>query len=301
MIRTTVFRMLGFLAGGAVLASAGLAAGMALAPARQAAAVVEPLSTVPPLNRADLPPATAIPASPSPSPTYTVPMTPSALWTQQPNTWPGGTGGWMEGTGGGNWDDGGMRGGMMNGDWRMGGNMGDEGDRYTPRTLPRSARGITTLGAATQAVRAYFAAYNNPDLSVGEVVQFGREFYARVREQNTGRYAFAVLIDPSSGQVWPEPGPNMSWNSRFGQGANTEMTITPGQARFFAQASLDASVPAATAGDPLAFYGFYTFEVWQGNQMIGMVSVNGVTGEVWYHNQYGPYIDRLILKPQGRR
>ena len=44
-------------------------------------------------------------------------------------------------------------------------------------------------------------------------------------------------------------------------------------------------------------YGYYTFEVRQADQIIGMVSVNGITGEVWYHNPYGLYVDRLIVTP----
>lgn len=194
----------------------------------------------------------------------------------------------------GNW---GMQGGMMNGGWGMGGHMENDGYRYNAQTPPSTAQSITSLDAAAQAVRAYLAAFNNPDLSLAEVIRLGDGYYARVREQSTGRYAFAVMVDPATGQVWPEPGPNVSWNSLYGRGAATEMTITAEQARQIAQASLDLNVPGATAGDPLAFYGYYTFDVWQADQIIGMVSISGVTGEVWYHRQYGPYVDRLILTP----
>lgn len=60
MNHTTIFRVLGFVVGGVGLASAGLAAGMALAPARQAANLVEPLSTASLLISADLPSPAAI-------------------------------------------------------------------------------------------------------------------------------------------------------------------------------------------------------------------------------------------------
>lgn len=320
MNRTTIFRVLGFVVGGVVLASAGLASGMALAPARRAAIVVEPLSTASPLTSADLPSQTT---TLLPLAADNGPIAPSSATPPQPDGWPGGYGGWTGSMGNRGWDDWemrpgmspqynaapgysmpgamngnwGMRGGMMNDGWGMGGYRGNNSYRDHSQTLPSTAQPITSLDAAAQAVRAYLVAFNNPDLSLAEVIRFGDGYYARVREQSTGRHAFALMVDPATGQVWPEPGPNVSWNSRYGQGAAREMTVTAEQARQIAQASLDLNVPGATAGDPLTFYGYYTFDVWQADQIIGMVSVSGLTGEVWYHKQYGPYIDQLILIP----
>lgn len=77
MNRTTIFRVLSVLAGGVVLASAGLAAGMALSPVRQAATLVEPLSTAASLISADLPSPTAITTTPLPPPTYHVQLAPA--------------------------------------------------------------------------------------------------------------------------------------------------------------------------------------------------------------------------------
>ena len=319
MNHTTILRVLGFIGGGVLLASAGLAAGMALAPAQQAAIVVEPLSTMTLAPSADLRSSNAVTATPLPPPANNAPVTSSSTATPQPNGWPGAYGGWTGGMTNDDWDQWGIRpgtsaqynatpgygmhgdwemqGGMMNDDWGMDGYMGGYGNGYAPQAFPATAQPIASLDVAAQSVRAYLANVNNPDLALVEVIQFGDGFYARIREQSTGRYAFAVLVDPNTGQVWPEPGPNVVWNTRYGQGAHGNMTLTSQQANQLAQASLDTYVPGATAGDPLTFYGYYTFEVRQANQIIGMVSVNGITGEVWYHNQYGPYLDRLMVTP----
>lgn len=320
MNRTIMFRLLGFIGGGVVLASAGLAAGMALATARQAANAVEPLSTVSPLISVDLPSPTATAAAPVPPSTNTSPIAPGS--TPQPGIWPGGHGGWTGHTGDGDWNDWGMRpgmfpqsnatpgydrpsgmngswemqGGMMNDDWGMGGYRYMEPDGYIPQTLPGPAQPITSLDTAAQAVQAYLAALHNPDLSLAEVIQFRDGYYARVREQSTGRYAFALMVDPYTGQVWPKPGSNMNWNTWYSQSVSSaNLNVTAEQARQIAQASLDLSVPGATADDPLTFSGYYTFEAWQSNALVGMVSVNSVTGQVWYHNQYGPCLDRLTV------
>ena len=35
------------------------------------------------------------------------------------------------------------------------------------------------------------------------------------------------------------------------------------------------------------FYGYYTFHIEDGNNTVGMLSVNGFTGGVWYHDWHG--------------
>ena len=69
----------------------------------------------------------------------------------------------------------------------------------------------------TKAVDAYLAQnYNNPDLGVVEVMEFEKNFYAQVAEKSTEINAFELLIDPYTGVVWPEYGPNMMWNTKYG-------------------------------------------------------------------------------------
>lgn len=113
-----------------------------------------------------------------------------------------------------NW---GMQGGMMNDGWGLGGYRANDGYRDTPQTFPSTAQPIASLDATAQAVRVYLAALHNPDLSLAEVIRFGDGFYARVREQSTGRYVFSLMVDPATGQVGlARAGPNVNWNARYG-------------------------------------------------------------------------------------
>jgi hypothetical protein len=54
-------------------------------------------------------------------------------------------------------------------------------------------------------------------------------------------------------------------------------------------------VPGAVADDPHPFYGYYTIHVTKDGKIVGMLSVNGYDGTVWYHNWHGAYIRSLEL------
>jgi hypothetical protein len=158
-----------------------------------------------------------------------------------------------------------------------------------------------TLDQATDAVNAYLAASGNSDLTLAEVMEFSQNFYAEVEESSTGIHAFELLVDPYTGAVGPEPGPNMMWNIKYGhmggwwgngsQGSGANMAVSPEQARQYAQQYLDSYMPgtsAASQAEP--FYGYYTLHVLKSDQIVGMLSVNGTTGQVWYHNWHGDFI-----------
>jgi hypothetical protein len=125
---------------------------------------------------------------------------------------------------------------------------------------------------------------------------------AEVAERSTGIHAFELLIDRYSGRVYPDPGPNMMWNTRYGHmggwraqpsgspGAGT-LPVTPQQARAGAQQWLARYLPGTAAADEAdAFYGYYTIHVLRDGQIAGMLSVNGDSGQVWYHSWHGEFI-----------
>ena len=56
----------------------------------------------------------------------------------------------------------------------------------------------------------------NPDLEIAEVMDFEYNFYAQVKEKSTGIHAFEILINKVTGEIAPEPGPNMMWNTKYG-------------------------------------------------------------------------------------
>ncbi len=161
-----------------------------------------------------------------------------------------------------------------------------------------------TIDQVIEAAQRYVAAYGSPDLALTEVMEFTRNFYAEVEEESTGIHAFELLIDRYTGAVYPEPGPNMMWNTKYGHMAGMggmmggqwgtptgEMTVTPEQALSYAQTWLDTNLPGTTVADEAdEFYGYYTIHTLQNSQVAGMLSVNGYTGAVWYHTWHGDFI-----------
>lgn len=174
------------------------------------------------------------------------------------------------------------------------GGIGCQGD------LPYGAAPLSstlTIDQAGQAVEAYLANLNYPDLEVAEVMEFTDNFYAIAREPSTGIGAMELLVDKWTGVVTPEPGPNRMWNARYGMHARmmgwvgpAANSLTPDQAREIAQRWLDTYRPGVMVEDVDPFYGYYTVHTWRDGQIEGMLSVHGTTGQVWYHTWHGQFI-----------
>ncbi len=151
-----------------------------------------------------------------------------------------------------------------------------------------------TIDEAAEAVERYLHTYGE-DLALAEVMEFAWNFYAEVEEESTGIHAMELLIDKYTGQVYPEMGPNMMWNTKYGMmGSNyavtAEMPVTTEQAKTLAQQFLDANLTGVTVGEVDTFYGYYTLHTLKDGQIEGMLSVNGYKGGVWYHDWHGPFI-----------
>ena len=180
---------------------------------------------------------------------------------------------------------------------------------------PRASAPTQNVGSLDDARAAFEQAvegYGNPNLEVAEVMEFANNYYyAEVREKDTGIGAMELLIDKPGGWVYPEPGPNMMWNTKYGmmprgggygmmgpsrpgqtrQGAPAEqMTVSPEQAREIADAYVRRVSPGTQAGEAEEFYGYYTLHTENDGEVTGMLSVNGYSGEVWYHSWHGPFI-----------
>ena len=183
--------------------------------------------------------------------------------------------------------------------------------------------GITPQGSVTskaismdQAIgiaRLYLSSLNNPDLAIDEIMEFDQNFYVACYEKSTGIGAFEMLIDRYTGRIYPEPGPNMMWNTKYGgmmgnmggmggmmggpqQGYRGEMTIAEDQAEKYAQDWLDAYLPGATVEEPNRFYGYYTIDIEKDGRTFGMLSVNGYNGQVWFHSWHGSFIEMKELR-----
>ncbi len=188
------------------------------------------------------------------------------------------------------------QGGMMGG---QGGRRGGQGSMMGPGMMggwgtnnPNAEQ--ITIDEAAEAVERYLYTYEQ-DLALAEVMEFASNFYAEVEEEDTGIHAMELLIDKYTGQVYPEMGPNMMWNTKYGMMGNNsavtaEMPVTPEQAKQLAQQFLDANLPGVTVGGVDTFYGYYTLHTLKDGQIEGMLSVNGYKGGVWYHDWHGQFI-----------
>ena len=207
------------------------------------------------------------------------------------------TGGMM-GSGSGNMLGGYGSGGMM-GNYdpgtMMGGGAGQMMGRLYQPTSPAPVRDLTQ---ARQRVEQYLQQVGNTALKVDEVMQFQRNFYAIVKDTSTGHGAFEVLINQDTGAVYLEYGPAMMWNTEYGmaghgmgyQQPSGPMTISATQARQIAQQWLATHQSGTTTETPDQFPGYYTLHILKDGKVTGMLSVNGYSGQVWYHAWHGAFV-----------
>jgi hypothetical protein len=168
-----------------------------------------------------------------------------------------------------------MMSGMTNG--MMGGMMVNSNSPFfTGKAL--------TLAEASETLNAYLTSLNDSNLQLGEVMIFDNHAYAEIVEKDSGIGVMEVLVDPITKAVFPEMGPNMMWNLKYGMmsgfsrygmmggfGSNNmmgnagtadisaEMPITPEKAIETAQTYLDtyfkdANLTVEPKADP--FYGY---------------------------------------------
>jgi hypothetical protein len=203
--------------------------------------------------------------------------------------------------------------------WGMMGGWWD----YAP---PGAAKALT-IEKAAESVRSYLKIYWASDLTLAEVMEFDNHFYAEVEERSTGIHAFELLVNRWTGAIFPEPGPNMMWNTKYGHmgsgmmgggmmggpgwgwggrrayrawpEANREMPVSSNKARQYAQEFLDARLPGTRAEEEVdTFYGYFTIHVLKEGKVYGMLGVNGYSGWVWYHEWHGNFMQLLDTEEQ---
>ena len=160
-----------------------------------------------------------------------------------------------------------------------------------------------SIQQALEAVEAYISDLGYTDLEIAEVMEFEHNYYAIVREHDSGIGAMEVLVDRKTGAVGPERGPNMMWNTRYGmhgrggmmgRGSSGTNVLSTDDARVIAQRWLDANRPGVTVEEHVdPFYGYYTLYTLKDERLEGMLSVHGTTGQVWYHTWHGQFIRML--------
>jgi hypothetical protein len=197
-----------------------------------------------------------------------------------------------------------MFGGMMGGFGHGFGGMMRSYGYSAPYTYTGTPLTITQVQTIAQ---NYVASTGNPDLVIKQIEEYSANFYIQVNEKSTGNGAFELLINKYTGSIYPEMGPNMMWNTKYGMmrsGAlggiygtpTTTLPVNLAQATTDAQQYLTSYVPGTTTGDGTTFYGYYTIEVLNGTTTYGMLSVNGYTGQVWYHTWHGTFKQELQVR-----
>lgn len=182
-----------------------------------------------------------------------------------------------------------MPGGMMNGMPGMGFNSQLNG------STSASTERISLDDAFTKA-QAYVSTLGT-NLEIAEIMEFQNNFYVVVTETDSGRGAMELIVDAYNGNVSRERGAGMMWNLKYGgmgmmaSQTATDNILTLEEARTVAQQALeDSSSTAVLSEGGYSFYGYYTFDYSIDGQTAGMLSINGLTGQVLYHNWHGTFI-----------
>jgi hypothetical protein len=163
---------------------------------------------------------------------------------------------------------------------------------------------VLSIKEAEEALNSYIADYNAiEELHLSEIMIFDNHAYAIVKEEDTGIGAFELLVDPETLVVFPEMGPNMMWNLKYshmrggmmsgGLNSSTEkMPISEEEALEIANEYLSRNGSGLIAeGHPDRFYGYYTIHTEKDGEIVGMLSVNGLDGEVFLHTWHGEFIE----------
>ena len=171
-----------------------------------------------------------------------------------------------------------------------------------------------------KAVREYIDSFEE-ELQIGDIFVYeDTDYYVSIEETDTGKGAMELLVNPYTGFIYPEHGPNMMWNEKYGMhgrghmmwrgrrdyesgeyrwyfpnGDQTQKTqkIQKGEAIHGANEYIKQyfDKDAFTDGEGHDFYGYYTFHIKKGEDTVGMLSVNQYTGDVWFHSWHGELLE----------
>jgi hypothetical protein len=172
-----------------------------------------------------------------------------------------------------------------------------------------------TLEQTREAALAYVDKTGLKGLVIQEIMLFSRNGYVIIAEEDTGTGAFELLIDPATQTAFLEYGPTRMWNLKYSRrgavpsgcrmaGFSQPEDVTAGKLNSQFTMPFSAEDASEIAQDYLthsqtdhqgtaeitAFYGYYTIDIEDEDGIIGMLSVNGFTGEVFPHSWHGDFI-----------
>jgi hypothetical protein len=187
----------------------------------------------------------------------------------------------------------------------------------------RSAPGPATLVALRSRVEAWLHTNGFRGFKVDEVMAFTNNDYAAVSDK-AGKPAFELLVAPDRSWLMEEPA-SMMWNTKYGMLPHTSATLEPipglsmmwgtnmmgsvmGSPHSWYSAGAGPVITvrqAATAAnrwlakmrpderaesDGRAYPGYFTLDTTRNGKTAGMLSVNQVSGAIWYHGWHGNFL-----------
>lgn len=189
--------------------------------------------------------------------------------------------------------------------------------------VPNNNKEVMSIEDMIEEVKLYIGTYDEP-LEIADIFIFeNSDYYVPIIESETNRGAMELLVNPYTGNIYPEYGPNMMWNLKYGM-HNTESSmynnpmmsrnnrceinveeiytetfnltdsndLTPEEAYNKGELYLETYGKGLQLDDAFhSFYGYYTFHILEDGQISGMLSVNGLSGDVWYHDWHGEVVE----------
>lgn len=158
---------------------------------------------------------------------------------------------------------------------------------YYPESKP------ITQDAALKNMENFTRQYGS-NTEVDDVMTFSNNYYAVVKDAASDQNIAEILVDRYSGSAYPEPGPNMMWNTRYGAGR----VQTGGSgydlagAQKLAEDFLTDYLPRSQIQESHTLPGYYTFDFGR-NETEGMLSVNAYSGQIWVHTWHGFYLEGM--------
>jgi hypothetical protein len=153
-----------------------------------------------------------------------------------------------------------------------------------------------TQDVASKNIEDFSRQYGS-NTEVEDFMAFSSNYYAVVKDATSGQDIAEVLVDRYSGAAYPEPGPNMMWNTRYGAGRVQagSLSYDLAGAQQLAEDFLTGYLPGSQIQESHALPGYYTFDFGR-NETESMLSVNAFSGQVWVHTWHGSFIGDIVAK-----
>jgi hypothetical protein len=152
-----------------------------------------------------------------------------------------------------------------------------------------------------QIAQNYLRSTGDPDLTFTGYIEYGPGYAIGFKEKSSGLHAFEIYINKINESVYPEMGPYMMWNLKYGHmmmmggyyyyRSASQMPVTEEKAVSLAKEFIKASFPKASLdNDAEVFYGFYEFVIKEDGKPYTHLFINGYSGQYWFWNPHGPII-----------